>query len=101
MKIIIPENLKDNYWDSVLYISRKNKDSFIIFTEEEKGVIDTKLKELDKNSDTSAFNRFMLAGIIETKSVGNLLDLPEAFKDFSKVEVSFSFERSSVLVSKI
>jgi hypothetical protein len=100
MKIVIPENLKNNYWDRVLYLSGKNKDSFLVLTEEEKSFLDKKLKELDKNPDSSAFNRFILAGIIRTKSVNNVLELPKEFEEFSKVEVSFSFERNSVLVSK-
>lgn len=101
MNIIIPHKLKDIYWDHILYISRKNKDSFIVFTEEEKKILDTKLKELDKNPDHVAFNRFILSGIIETKSVDNLLELPKGFEDFSNCEISFSLQSSSLIIGKI
>jgi hypothetical protein len=43
----------------------------------------------------------MMSGIIKTKSVNNLLELPESFKDFSERKVSFSFEGKSILVSLV
>lgn len=101
MTITIPEEFKDTLWGRKLYISRKNNNSFIVFTQKEKDILDEKFSVLDKNPDNVAFNRFILANIIETKSVNDLLELPETFEDFSKGNVSFSLESNSVLVSKV
>lgn len=101
MKIIIPEEFKNIYWNQILYTARKNKDSFVIFTQEEKNFLDKQFTEIDEDPNKVSFNRFMMSGIIKTKSVNNLLELPESFKDFSERKVSFSFEGKSVLVSII
>lgn len=101
MKIIIPEEFKNIYWNQILYTARKNKDSFVIFTQEEKNFLDKQFTEIDEDPNKVSFNRFMMSGIIKTKSVNNLLELPESFKDFSERKVSFSFEGKSILVSLI
>jgi hypothetical protein len=101
MKIIIPEEFKNIYWNQILYTARKNKDSFVIFTQEEKNFLDKQFTEIDEDPNKVSFNRFMMSGIIKTKSVNNLLELPESFKDFSERKVSFSFEGKSILVSLV
>lgn len=100
-KIIIPEEYKENYWSCKLFVSRKNKDSFFIFTHEEKERLDNRLSELYKNSDNIAFNRFIMASFVEVESVDGSLELPNTLLDFSNGKNSFSFQNKCLMVSKI
>lgn len=98
---MLPVELENTHWGRKLYLTKKNKNSFVIFTKEEKDKLDKKFSELDKNPDNVAFNRFILSGIVETKSVNALLELPVAFEDFYDCEVSFLAEGYSVSVTKV
>ncbi len=100
MKIAIPEEFKDTYWDRKLYLSRISKNSFVLFTQEDRDKIEQMLDKMGGDPDRIAFNRFMLSGLVETKSVSDLLELSELFEDFSKGEVSFSLEKNTLTVSK-
>lgn len=100
MMIKLPEEFKDNYWDRKLCIIRKSSNSFLIYDCEVKESISKRITK-SASPDSLAFNRFILSGIFETRSANDLLELPEAFEDFSKCETSFSTEKNSILVSKV
>jgi hypothetical protein len=100
MKIAIPEEFKGTYWDRKLCVARNSNDTFLIYDYGIKEKLN-KMISKDKDPKYDAFNRFMLANIFETKSVNNLLELPEGFEDFSDREVSFVAEEYRVSVTKV
>jgi hypothetical protein len=105
MTIAIPEDFKDTLWDRKLYLAKKGDNrSFLIHDHDSQERLKVSLKEMilrHKDSNSEAFNRFMLANIFETKSVNNLLELPEGFEEFSDCELTFVAEQYRVSVSKV
>lgn len=103
MKIAIPDEFKDNYWNRELCVARKSDDCFLIYNYDVKKNIKDSFEKMSKNKgpNHTAFCNFILANTFETKSVNDLLELPDGFEDFYDCELSFLAEQYRVSVSKV